>query len=329
MNILITGGAGFIASHVTLLLAEKYPEYNLVVYDRLDYCSSVKALEPLVNTGRIAFVKGDIQSMDLVKHILKEHKIDTVMHFAAQTHVDNSFGNSLEFTLHNTYGTHILLEACRSMGSQIKKFINVSTDEVYGETSLHVNEGLVEESIMEPTNPYSAAKSGAEMLCRAYMHSYKMPIIITRGNNVYGPHQFPEKLVPKMILLANEGKKLPIQGNGLSVRSYLYVTDVAKAFDCILHKGQVGETYNIGTTDERQVIDVVCDIALRFGLDPEQYIEYVEDRPFNDRRYFIGSQKLEALGWSQEVDWETGLSMTIDWYTKILKRPFWICEDRI
>jgi nucleoside-diphosphate-sugar epimerase len=177
-----------------------------------------------------------------------------------QTHVDNSFGNSLAFSMNNTFGTHVLLECCREYG-HIKRFINVSTDEVYGEASLGLDSGLEEHSTLEPTNPYSAAKAGAEMMVKAYMTSYKLPCIITRGNNVYGPHQFPEKLIPKFTLLAMKGKELPIHGDGLSVRSYLFVEDVAEAFDVILHKGTIGETYNIGTKQERTVTSVATDIA--------------------------------------------------------------------
>lgn len=200
-----------------------------------------------------------------------------------QTHVDNSFGNSLEFTMNNTYGTHVLLEAARKHG-KIRRFINVSTDEVYGESSLGKEQGCDETSTLEPTNPYSAAKAGAEMMVRSYMTSYKLPCIITRGNNVYGPHQFPEKLIPKMTLLANRGQPLPVHGNGQAVRSYLHVRDVARAFDTVLHKGVLGEVYNIGTQKERSVVDVVSAIADYMKVDTAK-IQHVEDRAFNDQRY--------------------------------------------
>lgn len=200
-----------------------------------------------------------------------------------QTHVDNSFGNSLEFTMNNTYGTHVLLEAARKHG-KIRRFINVSTDEVYGESSLGKEKGCDETSTLEPTNPYSAAKAGAEMMVRSYMTSYKLPCIITRGNNVYGPHQFPEKLIPKMTLLASRGQALPVHGNGQAVRSYLHVRDVARAFDTVLHKGVIGEVYNIGTQKERSVVDVVSAIADYMKVDMGK-IQHVEDRAFNDQRY--------------------------------------------
>ncbi|PNH06230.1 putative rhamnose biosynthetic enzyme 1 [Tetrabaena socialis] len=176
-----------------------------------------------------------------------------------------------------------------------------------------VSPGLAESSHLDPTNPYSAAKAGAELIARAYITSYKMPIIITRGNNVYGPHQFPEKLIPKFTLLAARGKDLPVHGDGTSVRSYLFVEDVAEAFDCVLHKGITGETYNIGTERERSVLDVARDIAKIFNM-PEGKVVNVKDRAFNDRRYYIGSSKLAGLGWKESTGWEEGLKKTIDWY---------------
>lgn len=319
--ILVTGGAGFIASHVAIRLVEQYPQYKVVVLDKLDYCASLNNLKSVQNKPNYKFVKGDIQSMDLLSFVLSTEEIDTVMHFAAQTHVDNSFGNSLAFTMNNTYGTHVMLEACRMAGT-IRRFINVSTDEVYGETSLGKEEGLPEHSNLEPTNPYSAAKAGAEMMCRAYIQSYKMPIIITRGNNVYGPHQFPEKMIPKFTLLAARGADLPIHGDGSSVRSYLYVGDVAEAFDLILHKGITGDTYNIGTERERTVKEVAGEIAKYFKLNPDKVV-HVRDRAFNDRRYYIGCDKLRALGWSEKTTWEEGLKKTIDWYLATKCDQYW------
>ena len=267
------------------------------------------------------FIKGDIQSADLLNFILPDEAIDTVMHFAAQTHVDNSFGNSLAFTLNNTYGTHVLLEAARVYGG-VRRFIAVSTDEVYGESSVGREDGCNEASTLEPTNPYSAAKAGAEMMVKAYMTSYRMPCIITRGNNVYGPHQFPEKLVPKFTLLASRGADLPVHGDGGATRSYLYVGDVAAAFETILLKGKVGETYNIGTQKERSVLDVARDIASIFGAEPGKIV-HVRDRAFNDQRYFICDKKLAALGWKEGTPWEEGLRATVDWYLKNGFGAYW------
>ncbi|GER53956.1 dTDP-glucose 4,6-dehydratase [Striga asiatica] len=318
-NILITGAAGFIASHVANRLVRNHPDYKIVVLDKLDYCSNLKNLLPSNPSPNFKFVKGDIGSADLVNYLLITESIDTIMHFAAQTHVDNSFGNSFEFTKNNIYGTHVLLEACKVTG-QIRRFIHVSTDEVYGETDEDAVVGNHEASQLLPTNPYSATKAGAEMLVMAYGRSYGLPVITTRGNNVYGPNQFPEKLIPKFILLAMRGKTLPIHGDGSNVRSYLYCEDVAEAFEVVLHKGEVGHVYNIGTKKERRVIDVATDICKLFNMDPEKSIEFVENRPFNDQRYFLDDQKLKNLGWSERTTWEEGLRKTMEWYTS---NPEW------
>jgi dTDP-glucose 4,6-dehydratase len=303
-NVLVTGGAGFIGSHVVDRLVKL--GYNVVVLDKFDVCSS----KHRAGVENVHTVRGDIRDMKVVSDILRDHKIDTVMHFAAATHVDNSFGNSLEFTINNVYGTHALLEACRIYG-KIRRFINVSTDEVYG-----TKEGCSDEnSTLEPTNPYSAAKAGAEMMCKAYATSYDMPIIISRGNNVYGPGQYPEKLVPKMLLLSlcSPPRDLPVHGDGSALRSFLYISDVVEAFDLILHYGLIGETYNIGTKKEMSVLDVVR--SIRDTYSSKSNIVNVKDRAFNDKRYFIGFEKLSALGWSQEVDWEEGLALTAAWYS--------------
>eukprot|EP01023_Acetabularia_acetabulum_P021898 TRINITY_DN21636_c0_g1_i1.p1 TRINITY_DN21636_c0_g1~~TRINITY_DN21636_c0_g1_i1.p1 ORF type:complete len:360 (-),score=79.21 TRINITY_DN21636_c0_g1_i1:967-2046(-) len=320
-SILITGGAGFIASHVVLKLGREHPEYKITVLDKCDYCASVHNLDELKESPNFHFVKGDIQSMDLVAYVMERNQVDTVMHFAAQTHVDNSFGNSLAFTMNNTFGTHVLLEASRKYG-KIRRFVNVSTDEVYGESSLGKAQGLDESSTLEPTNPYSAAKAAAEMVCMAYINSYNFPIIITRGNNVYGPHQFPEKMIPKFTLLASQGRDLPVHGDGGSVRSYLFVEDVADAFYAILHKGKLGEVYNIGTDKERSVLDVAQDICKLFNLEQKKIVN-VRDRAFNDRRYFIGCEKLAALGWVEKTPWEVGLQKTVDWYLKCDVNSYW------
>lgn len=318
-NILITGAAGFIASHVANRLIRNYPEYKIVVLDKLDYCSNLKNLLPSKASCNFKFVKGDIGSADLVNYLLITENIDTIMHFAAQTHVDNSFGNSFEFTKNNIYGTHVLLEACKVTG-QIRRFIHVSTDEVYGETEEDAVVGNHEASQLLPTNPYSATKAGAEMLVMAYGRSYGLPVITTRGNNVYGPNQFPEKLIPKFILLAMRGKTLPIHGDGSNVRSYLYCEDVAEAFEVILHKGEVGHVYNIGTKKERRVIDVARDMCKLFNMDPDKSIQFVDNRPFNDQRYFLDDQKLKNLGWAERTTWEEGLRKTMEWYTS---NPDW------
>ena len=323
-NVLVTGGAGFIGSHFVRLVSRKYPAYNVVVFDKMDYCASEHNIID-DETGRasdnVALVKGDICDYDALTATLKSFEIDTIVHFAAQSHVDTSFGNSLSFTRNNVFGTHVLLEAARSYG-KIRRFINVSTDEVYGDLSLGLSEGLGETSLLEPTNPYAASKAGAEMICRSYTKSYKMPIIITRGNNVFGNNQHVEKLIPKMMSLIKKGADLPIHGDGSALRSYLHVDDVARAFDIILHRGEDGETYNIGTEVERSVKDVVSDIVGMMGYNNGR-VYHVDDRPFQDKRYFVKSDKLAALGWSQQVDWETGLRRTVDWYSAVDTDLYW------
>eukprot|EP00854_Cymbomonas_tetramitiformis_P017207 gene17207-20469_t len=312
-NILLTGGAGFICSHVVYRLVTKYPEYKIVVLDKLDYCASLKNLKSVKDRPNFKFVKGDIGSADLVSYVLASDQIDTIMHFAAQTHVDNSFGNSFTFTENNILGTHVLLESAKNYGG-IKRFIHVSTDEVYGETSVGSETGNFENNALEPTNPYSATKAGAEMLVKAYQTSYGLPCIVTRGNNVYGPHQFPEKLIPKFVLLALRGQKLPIHGDGSNTRSYMFVEDVAAAFEAVLLKGEVGTVYNIGTQKERTVKDVAESICTYFKLDQEKVIQYVENRPFNDLRYYLDNSKLRGLGWEETTEWADGIKKTIEWF---------------
>ncbi len=318
-NLFVTGGAGFIGSHFVNLLLDKYPDYNVVVYDKMDYCASLNNL--LRTATNLRIVEGDICDHVKVLDTMRLYNIDTVVHFAAQSHVDSSFGNSISFTLNNTFGSHVLLEASRVYG-KIRRFINVSTDEVYGETSLGKSEGLVESSVLEPTNPYASSKAAAEMICTAYINSYKMPIIITRGNNVYGNCQHPEKLIPKIISNILNNKELTVHGDGDALRSYLHVSDVARAFDVILHHGTTNEIYNIGTSTERSVLSVVKDLIRIMGYDPKR-IQHVQDRPFQDRRYFVASDKLGALGWRQQVGWEEGLLSTIDWYKGIDCDTYW------
>jgi len=320
-NILLTGGAGFIASHVAILLVEKYPEYNVCVYDRLDYCACLENLDGLKDKPNFKFVKGDIGSPDLVSFVLKEEKIDTILHFAAQTHVDNSFGNSLAFTNSNIYGTHVLLESAKACGT-IKRFVHVSTDEVYGEGEDFDVDPMTENHVLEPTNPYAATKAGAEFLVKSYFRSFKLPCLITRGNNVYGPHQFPEKLIPKFINQIRKDMPLTIHGDGSNTRNFLFVTDVANAFDVILHKGNAGSVYNIGGDNEVPNIQVARDLlkVLKKEGEESKLITFVPDRKFNDLRYTIDSTKLKELGWEEKYSWEKGLKETVEWYSKYTHR---------
>jgi len=312
-NILITGGAGFIASHVCILLAKKYPQLKIVNFDRLDYCSCVANLDCIKDLPNYKFVKGNICSSELVSYVLELEKIDTIMHFAAQTHVDNSFGNSFQFTQNNIMGTHVLLESAKL--AKIKRFIHVSTDEVYGEQRWD-QEAMNEEQVLEPTNPYAATKAGAEFLAKSYMRSFGMPIIITRGNNVYGPHQFPEKLIPKFINQLMRGNKVTLHGTGANKRNFLYVEDVARAFEIILFKGKVGVVYNIGGSNELANIEVAKKLIDLAGYASKDMMTFVEDRVFNDLRYHINSDRLFDLGWREQVSWESGILTTFEWYQR-------------
>jgi UDP-glucose 4,6-dehydratase len=319
-NIFLTGGAGFIGSHCAILFAKKYPQYKVVVYDKLDYCSCLENLKEVRSLPNFKFVKGDICSSDLVNHVFKEEQIDTVIHYAAQTHVDNSFGNSFNFTQANILGTHVLLESAKNCPT-IRRFIHVSTDEVYGEGEDFDAKPMDEEHILEPTNPYAATKAGAEFLVKSYHRSFKLPCVITRGNNVYGPHQYPEKLIPKLTNQLLRGMKLTIHGDGSNTRNFLYVEDVARAFDIILHKGQVGRIYNIGGTNELANIQVAKDlIKIITDKDDDEMITYVPDRKFNDLRYTINSGRLHQLGWKEEMPWEEGLKRTVEWYKNYTSR---------
>ena len=249
-------------------------------------------------------------------YVLEEEKIDTIMHFAAQTHVDNSFGNSFQFTENNIYGTHVLLEAAKN--AKIARFIHVSTDEVYGEGEEGEDE-MKEEHILEPTNPYAATKAAAEFLVKSYHRSFQLPVIITRGNNVYGPHQFPEKLIPKFINQLTRGRAVTLHGTGKNTRNFLYVEDVARAFDTILHEGSTGSIYNIGGTKmKEQTFELAKDLIKLMGKSDKEkeYLTFVEDRAFNDLRYTINSGSLIELGWKEQMSWEEGLQATLDWYKK-------------
>jgi UDP-glucose 4,6-dehydratase len=303
-----------------LLLVKKYPHLKIVNFDRLDYCSCLENLDEIKDLPNYKFVKGNICSSDLVNFVLETEKIDTIMHFAAQTHVDNSFGNSFQFTQNNIMGTHVLLESAKI--NNIKRFIHVSTDEVYGEQRLD-QEAMDEEQVLEPTNPYAATKAGAEFLAKSYHRSFGMPIIITRGNNVYGPHQYPEKLIPKFINQLMRGRPVTMHGTGANKRNFLYVEDVARAFEILLFKATVGFIYNIGGSNEKANIDVAKALISLVGYGPDKQddmMTFVEDRVFNDLRYHINSDRLHALGWKEEVSWEDGLRTTFEWYKKFSPR---------
>lgn len=313
VNLLITGGCGFIGSNfINYYFPKQDSNFKLVNLDALHYCADVNNVNLTIqNNKSYVFVEGNLCDADLITKMLKEQSITHVIHFAAQSHVQNSFEDSLKYTHDNILGTHNLLECCRKYG-KIQKFIHVSTDEVYGESMNTVDElHKTEHSILCPTNPYAATKAGAELIAQSYCHSYKMPIIITRGNNVYGPNQYPEKLIPLFIKLLKEDKKVTIQGEGKSVRAFLHSYDTARAFEAILEKGALGEIYNIGCDEgmEYSVMEI-AKILIKQIKNTDKYddwIEYIEDRPYNDMRYYISNSKVKALGWNIEIDFMTGI----------------------
>jgi len=308
----ITGGAGFIGSNFINMFCKKYPEIKVINFDALYYCSDINNIDlEIRNSKNYSFIEGNLQSFDLLKHIFQTNKITHIIHFAAQSHVQNSFDDSLNYTKDNIVGTHNLLEINRLYNPYIKKLIHVSTDEVYGESMLDENH-KTENSILCPTNPYAATKAAAELLAQSYIHSFNLPIIITRGNNVYGSNQYPEKLIPKFIKQLYNNKKVTIQGDGSCIRSFLHSFDTSTAFETILLKGKVGEIYNIGCDEgmEYSVIDI-AKILIKKIKKTEKYdewIEYIEDRPFNDKRYYISNQKIKDLGWNITIKLDEGLN---------------------
>ena len=320
MRLLVTGGCGFIGSNFINYMFEKFPEIEIWNIDKCDYCSN-EANIILRDSEKYHFIKGNICSSDMIAYILKTAKIDTIVHFAAQSHVDNSFNNSLNHAQDNIIGTLTLLEETRkyiSSGEKFNIFIHISTDEVYGESEFSDEEGKIETSILSPSNPYSASKAGAEMMVQAYLKSYKMPIIITRGNNVYGPRQYPEKLIPLFIKQLSQNKKCTVHGKGDSIRSFIYVEDTVSAISTILEKGVVGEIYNIGSDEEYSVLQVLQKLVeiLKNDQNYEKYIEFTPDRNFNDKRYFVNSEKLSQLGWKKQTQFDDGIRKTIEWYQK-------------
>ena len=309
MNILVTGGSGFCASHLVDSLIEK--GYFVVNIDKLDYCSyDNKTSIP----GKYKFIHGNICNSELVRFILNEYSIDSIFHLAAQTHVDNSFFNSTQFTTDNVVGTHTLLECCREY-SKIKRFIHMSTDEVYGEVKQNEEE-KTETSLLKPTNPYSATKASAELLAASYYKSFQLPIIIIRCNNMYGPRQYPEKVVPAFIYNLLNDNKCKIQGEGNTERHFIYVQDVVDALLLVHDSGEINEIYNISTEYYMDIISL-AKLIIKKVKDTDNYsehIEYVKDRNFNDFRYLINSNKLEKLGWKANIEFEEGLQKTIEYF---------------
>ena len=316
MNILVTGGAGFIGSnHVRMLLAGTGD--RVVNLDLLTYAGNLENLAGCEDDPRYRFVRGDIRDRELVRAVLKQESIEAVVHFAAESHVDRSVEGPEVFITTNVLGTEILLEESRAAG--VGRFVMVSTDEVYG--SLGAEGRFSESSPLAPNSPYAASKAAADLLCRAFFKTYGFPVVVTRCSNNYGPYQFPEKLIPLMIANALEGKPLPVYGDGLQVRDWLYVGDHCRAVDLALRRGRPGAVYNVGGGNEMRNLDLVRLLLDRLGLGPE-LIQFVADRPGHDRRYAIDATLISTeLGWAPSVDFATGLARTVEWY--LSERPWW------
>lgn len=312
MQILVTGAAGFIGSNFVEYITKKHPEYNIIVLDKLTYAGNMENLKKVY--AKIKFEKGDICNFDLVSSIFDKYHIDGVIHFAAESHVDNSIKAPFIFTQTNVIGTHTLLEVAKQKwGEKSKnKFVHISTDEVYG--TLGEEGFFTETSPIKPNSPYSASKASSDLIALAYAETYKMNITVTNCSNNYGPYQHNEKLIPHMIKLAMNDEKLPIYGNGRNVRDWLYVEDHCEAIDLVYSNGRAKERYNIGGHNERRNIDIVKLILKKLGKS-ESLISYVEDRKGHDYRYAIDPTKItNELGWMPKTKFEDGIIKTIDWY---------------
>jgi len=309
-KILVTGGAGFIGSNFIRYMLETHPEYSIVNLDKLTYAGNLENLEDVEDHPKYRFVRGDICDRRLVESIIREHAVDAIINFAAESHVDRSITGPAIFIQTNVSGTNTLLELANEY--KIKRFIQISTDEVYG--SLGPRGKFTEDTPLRPNSPYAASKAAADLLALAYHHTYGTPVIITRCSNNYGPYQFPEKLIPLMIANALSNKPLPLYGDGQNVRDWLYVRDHCAAIDAVLHRGKPGKVYNIGGNNEWRNIDLVK-LLLKKLEKPENLITFVKDRPGHDRRYAIDSSRIQReLGWRPHYTFEEGLSETIDWY---------------
>lgn len=337
MNILVTGGCGFIGSNFIRYMLYKYKSINIVNLDKLTYAGNKNNLKDIEKDKRYKFIRGDICDPKLVDQVLRSQKSEgrrqrtedrcqIIVNFAAETHVDRSIKNSTDFIRTNIEGTKTLLEAAKRR--RIKKILHISSDEVYGD----IEKGFSKETdLLLPTSPYSASKAMADALCLFYHSTYKLPVMIARSTNNFGPYQYPEKVVPLFITNLLEGKKVPLYGDGKNIRDWLYVLDNCKAIDLILKKGKQGEIYNIGTNNHMRNIDMVKLLLKKFDLG-KNFIKHVTDRPGHDRRYAVHSGKLKKLGWSPKYSFNKALNLTVNWYKenkwwwKPLKRKAWIIK---
>ena len=315
MRILVTGGLGFIGSNFINYML-KTTDYEIINVDKCDYMARECNVP---EQERYTYIRGDITEQYHMTHIFRDKQPDVVIHFAAQSCVTKSFDLAFQYTQDNVLGTHVLLETAKDYG-KLTRFIHISTDEVYGEVGPHATSG--EEAPLNPSNPYSASKAAAELYVRAYMNAYKLPCIITRGNNVFGPQQYPEKVVPLFINQILNGNSVSIHGDGSTRRNFIHVDDVSRAVELIMSKGEVGRTYNIGSLHEYSVVEIFEKIRTIMGKGMAEFIK--DPRPFNDSRYCIDSSELRSLGWSETLNFDSKLEETIEWY---VNNPGWYLKN--
>ena len=307
-KLLITGGAGFIGSNFIRHILKTYPDYHVTNLDKLTYAGNLENLADIEKDARYRFVKGDIADSGVVDGLVRD--CDELINFAAETHVDRSITDPASFVRTNVFGTYTLLEAAKKHGT--RRFVHISTDEVYGS----IAEGaFTEGDPLEPNSPYSAAKAGADLLARSYFVTYKLPVIITRSSNNFGPYQYPEKVIPLFISNLLEGKKVPLYADGMNVRDWLYVIDNCEAIDAVFHKGTPGEVYNIGGGHEITNLELTHTLLKELGRD-KSFIEHVADRPGHDKRYALDISKIASLGWKPRHEFAAALHETVAWYTK-------------
>lgn len=325
-TVLVTGGSGFIGSHLVCSLVNTHPDWRVINLDNLEYCCSPRSLESIEDRTNYTFIRGDVCNSQLVNHIFNTEHIDVIFHLAAKTHVESSFECPTSFQRVNITGTGVLLGAAHQARHQPQRFIYVSTDEVYGPS---LDEVFDESSPVRPSNPYSATKAAAEYLVRSYWDKYKFPIIITRSNNIYGPRQYTEKVIPRFLTLLQTNKKCTIQGTLPISRHFLFVDDAINAFLLVLEKGTVGEIYNMGASCEIPIRQLARELVKMVKNVPDSevnnWLEFVPDRPQVDLRYPIKCEKLQQLGWRAEVSWAEGIRQTVKWYRDNL--DFWSEAD--
>lgn len=332
MKLLVCGGAGFIGSNFIHYYLTKYPEREVVNFDKLTYAGNLDNLKDIENNPRYQFVQGDIIDLEKINETIKKHGITHLINFAAETHVDRSIHGGLkDFVLTNTLGVQMLLDAVRI--NNLEKMVNVSTDEVYGALHLDSPDKFSESTPINPNMPYAAAKAGGDLMCHAYYVTHKVPVVVTHCSNNYGPYQYPEKLIPFFVMRLMKNEKVPMYGDGLYVRDWIHVMDHASALDLLLEKGEAGGVYNIGVDNERSNMEITHMILKMMGKN-ESSIEYVQDRPGHDRRYAIDSTKILALGWKPDYSrekFEQGLKETVDWYLSHLDwvEKIWAKKDDI